>query len=198
MAKRYGNYYTLRDLLAKGCNPRAIRLLLLSTHYRQQFNFTFSALDAAKSAIERVENLLRRLKDVRSTKSLGRATDLTKEFQNKFGDSMDDDLNVSLALASFFDFVRDLNNLIDVNGLSTEEAKRIETLLTDLDRVLGILGEEEEENLPQKVQELLNKREEARKNKNWKTSDELRNQLREMGYLIEDTAQGTRLRREKD
>ena len=198
MAKRYGNYYTLRDLLAKGCDPRAIRLLLLSTHYRQQFNFTFSALDAAKSAIERVENLLRRLKDVRSTKSLGRATDLTKEFQNKFGDSMDDDLNVSLALASFFDFVRDLNNLIDVNGLSTEEAKRIETLLTDLDRVLGILGEEEEENLPQKVQELLKKREEARKNKNWKTSDELRNQLREMGYLIEDTAQGARLRKEKD
>ena len=198
MAKRYGNYYTLRDLLAKGCDPRAIRLLLLSTHYRQQFNFTFSALDAAKSAIERVENLLRRLKDVRSTKSLGKATDLTKEFQNKFGDSMDDDLNVSLALASFFDFVRDLNNLIDANGLSTEEAKRIETLLTDLDRVLGILGEEEEENLPQKVQELLNKREEARKNKNWKTSDELRNQLREMGYLIEDTAQGARLRKEKD
>ena len=198
MAKRYGNYYTLRDLLAKGCDPRAIRLLLLSTHYRQQFNFTFSALDAAKSAIERVENLLRRLKDVRSTKSLGKATDLTKEFQNKFGDSMDDDLNVSLALASFFDFVRDLNNLIGANGLSTEEAKRIQTLLTDLDRVLGILGEEEEENLPQKVQELLKKREEARKNKNWKTSDELRNQLREMGYLIEDTAQGARLRKEKD
>jgi cysteinyl-tRNA synthetase len=198
MAKRYGNYYTLRDLLGKNCDPRAIRFLLLSTQYRQQFNFTFEALEAAKSGIERIENLMRRLHDVSGANTPGKAEALIERAQSQFGVAMDDDLNSNGALASVFDFVREVNNLIDANMLSVEEAKKVQAFLAEFDAVFGILGEVKKETLPQEAQELVTKREEARKAKDWKTADEVRQQLKAMGFVIEDTAQGLRWRRDKN
>ncbi len=198
MAKRYGNYYTLRDLIDKNCDPRAIRFLLLSTHYRQQFNFTFEALEAAKSGIERIENLLHRLHDVSDIESHEKAEELIERAKNQFGNAMDDDLNTNVALASVFDFVREVNNLIDANTLSIEEARKVQTFFAEFDAVFGILGEVKKETLTQEAQELVAKREEARKAKDWKTADELRQQLKAMGFVIEDTAQGVRWRRDKN
>ena len=198
MAKRYGNYYTLRDLIGKNCDPRAIRFLLLSTHYRQQINFTFEALEAAKSAVERIENLLRRLNDVSGTSTLGKIEQLIEKVQSQFGDAMDDDLNTNVALASLFDFVREVNNLIDTNMLTIAEAKQAQKFLASLTKVFGILGEVEEETLPQEAQELIAKREEARKAKDWKKADELRQRLRAIGFVIEDTTQGVRWHRNKN
>ena len=198
MAKRFGNYYTLRDLLAKGCNPKAIRYLLLSTHYRQQFNFTFEGLAAADSAIERLANIMRRLLDANGESSGGKIAELTNAVQGCFGDAMDDDLNVNLALASLFDFVRDVNNLIDANKVSKAEAEQVYSLLSSFDSVLGVVGEiAREEALPKEAQLIIAKREEARKAKDWKTADELRQKLKTMGVIVEDTAQGVRWRREK-
>jgi cysteinyl-tRNA synthetase len=198
MAKRFGNYYTLRDLLAKGCDPMAIRYLLLSTHYRQQFNFTFDALEAAKSAIERLTSVMRRLHDADGRGSGLALTELTCKVETCFGDAMDDDLNVSVALASLFDFVRDINNLLDANAVSKQEAEQVYSLLSGIDKVLGIVGKlEKEEPLPKAAQELIAKREEARKAKDWKTADTLRQQLKAMGIVIEDTVQGVKWRIEK-
>ena len=198
MAKRYGNYYTLRDLLAKGCDPKAIRYLLLSTHYRQQFNFTFEGLDAAKSAVERLTNLMRRLRDVNGESSGEKLAQLTSQVERCFGEAMDDDLNVNVAFASMFDFVRDVNNLIDANKLTKTEAEQVYSLLASFDKLLGVVGEvSKEEVLSMEAQELISKREEARKAKDWKTADELRQKLKAMGIIVEDTAQGVRWRREK-
>ena len=124
MAKRLGNFYTLRDLLAKGLDPLAIRYLLLSTHYRQQFNFTFEGLDAAKGAIERLANLQRRLQDANGKSNPEEIKQLTNKIQTCFAEALNDDLNISIALASLFDFVRDINNLLDANALSKEEARK--------------------------------------------------------------------------
>jgi cysteinyl-tRNA synthetase len=198
MAKRFGNFYTLRDLLKMGFDPKAIRYLLLSTHYRQQFNFTFEGLEAAKSAIERLENLLRRLQDANGKSSGEKFIALVSNVQACFGDAMDDDLNVNVALASLFDFVRDVNNLLDAEALSREEADQVYSLLKGFDKVLGVIGEvAKEETLPKEAQELIGKREEARKAKDWKTADTIRQQLRAMGILVEDTPQGVRWRIEK-
>jgi len=198
MAKRFGNFYTLRDLLKKGCDPMAIRYLLLSTHYRQQFNFTFEGLEAAKSAIERLTNVMRRLQDADGKGRALAITELTCKVETCFGDAMDDDLNVSVALASLFDFVRDTNNLLDANAISKQEAAQVLSLLSGFDKVLGVVGKiEKKETLPKEAQELITKREEARKAKNWKTADALRQQLKTMGIIIEDTAQGIRWRLEK-
>jgi cysteinyl-tRNA synthetase len=197
MAKRFGNFYTLRDLLAKGYDPIAIRYLLLSTHYRQQFNFTFEGLEAAKSAVERLRNFVRRLHDA-DGKKCKEVSALTEKLEACFGGSMDDDLNISVALASLFDFVRDINNLLDSNSVSKAEAADIRGLMMRIDEVLGVIGKvEAEEALPKDIDAIVQKREEARKAKNWKEADAIRAQLKAMGIVLEDTAQGVRWRREK-
>lgn len=197
MSKRYGNFYTLRDLLQKGCNPLAIRYLLLSTHYRQQFNFTFEGLNAAKSAIERLANLQRRLQDANGSPSGEKLAQLIRAVQAGFGEAMDDDLNVSVALAALFEFVREINNLLDANALSKDEATKVAQLIAGFDSVLGVIPKASEESLPKEAEALIKKREEARKAKDWKTADEARQQLKAMGITIEDTQQGIRWKREK-
>jgi cysteinyl-tRNA synthetase len=198
MAKRYGNFYTLRDLLKMGHDPRAIRYLLLSTHYRQQFNFTFEGLEASKGAIERLSNLMRRLQDAGGENSGEKLAQLMRKVQTCFGEAMDDDLNISVALAALFDFVRDVNNLLDADALSRDEAEQVYALMAGFDKVLGVIGEVEVEvALPKEAEELIRKREEARKAKDWKTADAIRQQLKAMGIAIEDTAQGVRWKIEK-
>jgi cysteinyl-tRNA synthetase len=198
MAKRYGNFYTLRDLLGKGYDPVAIRYLLLSTHYRQQFNFTFEGLEASKGAVERLRNLMHRLQDTDGKASGEKIAELMREVQVDFGEAMDDDLNVSVALAALFDFVRDVNNLLDADALSRDEAKQVIALMAGFDRVLAVIGEiSKEKTLPKEAEELIRKREEARKAKDWKTADAIRQQLKAMGLIVEDTAQGVRWRSEK-
>jgi cysteinyl-tRNA synthetase len=198
MSKRFGNFYTLRDLLAKGYDPIAIRYLLMSTHYRQQFNFTFEGLESAKGAVNRLRNFVRRLHDTDGEDSKGKVATLTAKLEACFGGSMDDDLNVGLALASLFDFVRDINNLLDANTVSKAEAAQVGGLMMRLDEVLGVVGTVEvEEALPMDIDALVQKREAARKAKNWKEADAIRTQLKAMGIVLEDTAQGVRWHKEK-
>jgi cysteinyl-tRNA synthetase len=198
MAKRFGNFYTLRDLLAKGYDPIAIRYLLLSTHYRQQFNFTFEGLEAAKGAVDRLRNFVRRLHDADGKGSGEKIAVLTSKLEACFGGSLDDDLDIGTALASLFDFVREANNLLDVNAVSKAEASEVGGLIMQFDAVLGVIGEVPmEEALPAEVDALVQKREEARKAKNWKEADAIRAQLKSMGIVLEDTAQGVRWRKEK-
>ena len=198
MSKRFGNFYTLRDLLAKGYDPIAIRFLLMSTHYRQQFNFTFEGLESAKGAVDRLRNFVRRLHETDGKESKGKVATLTAKLEACFGGSMDDDLNVALALASLFDFVREVNNLLDANIVSKSEASDLGGLMMRFDEVLGVIGKVEvEEPLPSEIDALVQKRESARKTKNWKEADAIRTQLKEMGIVLEDTAQGVRWHKEK-
>jgi len=111
---------------------------------------------------------------------------------------MDDDLDINTALASLFNFVREVNRLIDQNKLSKEEAEKVRKLMLNFDKVLGVIGEEEkEEELPKEIMELIQKREEARKRKDWKTADEIREKLRQMGIILEDTPKGVKWRKIK-
>jgi cysteinyl-tRNA synthetase len=199
MAKKLGNYYTLRDLLKKGYDPIAIRYLLLSTHYRQQFNFTFEGLEAAKGAVERLRNFVRRLQNADGKGDNAQVEELLRQTQESFGCAMDDDLNISVALAALFDFVREVNNLLDKDAVSRSEAEAAGRFMADLDKVLGVIGkvEPEPEALPKGAEKLIAKREEARKAKDWATADALRLKLKEMGVVVEDTAQGVKWRLEK-
>ncbi len=198
MAKRLGNFYTLRDLLEMGHDPIAIRYLLLSTHYRQQFNFTFEGLSASENAIERLRNFIRRVKGANGRDSGKRLTNLVERVQKDFGDAMDDDLNISVALAAIFDFVRDTNNLLDTEAISKNEALKIYDLIAGFDKVLGVIGDVKNEgNLTKEAEGLIKKREEARKQKDWQTADSIRQKLKEMGIEIEDTSKGVRWKMSK-
>lgn len=198
MAKRLGNFFTVRDLTAKGYEPVAIRYLMMSTHYRQQLNFTFEGLDAAKKTLDRLTNFMHRLLEANGTANGDGIQQLMEKVQKGFEEAMDDDLNISIALAHVFDFVRDVNNLLDSNLVSREQAREIHNLMLRFDKALSVIGEVyKEEKLPKDAEELISRREEARKAKDWKTADQIREQLKTMGIVIEDTAQGVRWRTEK-
>ena len=198
MSKRFGNFYTLRDLLSKGYDPITIRYMLISTHYRQQFNFTLEGLESSKAAIERLRNFVRRLHETDGTTSPEKVANLTTKLETCFSGAMDDDLNIGVALSSLFDFVREINSLLDTNLVSKAQAAEIGGLMMRIDGVLGVIGKVEmKEALPQDIDALVQKREEARKAKNWKEADAIRAQLKEMGIVLEDTAQGIRWHKEK-
>jgi cysteinyl-tRNA synthetase len=198
MSKRFGNFYTLRDLLARGYDPIVIRYLLMSTHYRQQFNFTFEGLESAKAAVDRLRNFVRRLHEADGKESSGKVANLTAKAEACFGGSMDDDLNIGIALASLFDFVREINSLLDANTVSKSEAANIGGLMMKFDAVLGVIGKVEvEEALSADIDALVQKREVVRKAKNWIEADKIRVQLKALGIVLEDTAQGVRWHKEK-
>ena len=198
MGKSLGNYYTLSDMIAKGYEANALRYVLLSTHYRQQLNFTFEGLEAAKNAIERLLNFVRRLMQADGKGCGEKIKQLMDRVQKDFEEAMDEDLNIGPALAALFDFVRDVNKLMDDNMLSREEAQEVYKLMMRFDKVLGVIGEaKKEEKLPKEAEELIQKREGARKAKDWKAADKIREQLKAMGVIIEDTPQGVKWRIEK-
>ncbi len=128
----------------------------------------------------------------------GKVTTLTEKLETCFGGSMDEDLDIGTALASLFDFVREINNLLDANMISKSEASEVGGLMMLLDEVLGVIGKVEvEEALTADIDAMVQKREAARKAKNWKEADEIRSQLKVMGIVLEDTAQGVRWHKEK-
>jgi cysteinyl-tRNA synthetase len=192
MAKRLGNFYTLRDLLEKRWNPVVIRYLLISTHYRQQLNFTFEGLEASKNALQRLYDFMDDLKDVQlvsgKNPEVGR---IIEKARQGFEESLDDDLNISGALAAVFDLVRDINRLVRENRVSKEDAASVLEFMCRIDAVLGVL-KKPEATLEDKAEELIKKRDQARAEKNWQMADQIRKELLEMGINLEDTASGTK------
>lgn len=192
MSKSLGNFYTLRDLLDKGFNPAAIRWVLLATHYRQPNNFTFDAVDAAEQSLRRIRDFRLRLKDVYGDGE--DAADAIEAAESAFGAALDDDLNISAALAVVFDFIRDTNKLIDENRLSAQGARNVEALLDRLDTVTGLFGGGDEE-APQEILDKVNERQQARRSKDFARADAIRNELAAAGWIIEDTPDGPRVKR---
>ncbi|MBI2129137.1 cysteine--tRNA ligase [Candidatus Woesearchaeota archaeon] len=193
MSKSLGNFYTLRDVISKGYKPKAIRYLLISNHYRQQLNFTFDELKAAESTVEKFRDFVLSLKDHKEVKkeSSKKAKNLIKRAKTEFESAMDDDLNISVALASLFDFMREINILLANREISEKDAKDALDFIFSADKVLGIM-EEKEEALPSAVKKLIDERETARKNKNWAEADRIRAELLKKGIQLMDTPEGVR------
>jgi cysteinyl-tRNA synthetase len=191
MSKSLGNFYTLRDLLAKGHDPTAIRYQLLATHYRQPLNFTLEGIDAAKEAIRRLRDFRRGLQSRASSRVGGKGRDdpalppVLERAARDFQTAMDDDLNTSAGTAAIFDMVREVNRL-ELGGAAAASAL---ALLRRFDSVLSVLGDEGE--VDQEVERLIQEREEARGRRDFARADEIRAALRARGIVLEDTPQGT-------
>jgi cysteinyl-tRNA synthetase len=204
MSKSKGNFYTLRDLLTKGLDARAIRHALVSAHYREQLNFTVEGVHAAKAALVRIDEMLLKLHELTGggkeermgEREKGRvgesaaAEKLLADFQT----AMDDDLNSSAAFAALFEFVRETNKRIAEKKISAREAQALLAAWEKLDGVLG-LGMPQSSEAPPEIQQLLEQRQQARKAKDFKRADQLRDELKAKGWLIEDTPQGARLKK---
>jgi len=197
MSKSLGNFYTLRDLLEKGHGPREIRFLLLSAHYRTKLNFTEKGLKSAKKTLSALEGFVSSLKSARGRETK-KVSSLVKKAKKVFESAMDDDLNIPKALSGLFGFVREINALASRGRLGKKNAREVLDFVLGLDRVLGLnLADAEEKWIPPKdtsgeVKELILKREEFRKEKNWQEADKIRNLLKKKGILLEDTKQGPR------
>ena len=197
MSKSLGNFYTLRDLLQKGYTGKQVRYMLMQTHYKTQLNFTFAGVEAVKGSLQRLQDFIQRLLEIRQPTSSGLVKPVLDKAFSDFAQALADDLNVSAALAALFDMVRELNALGDADRIGKEEEAHLalETL-KQFDKVLGILSFEKAiEAIPPDLEEALAKRIEARKQKNWSLADSLRDLITSRGYVIEDTPDGARLKR---
>jgi cysteinyl-tRNA synthetase len=189
MSKSLGNYFTLRDLLAKGCTGREIRYLLLTAHYRESFNFTMEGLQGARGALARLDECLAKLKAVAGAV----VAEPDSDWLGQFSGAMDDDLNVSAAWRVVFDWVREANRRLTEGGLQPSEAAAALAAWQRVDSVFRI-GTKAEAEAPADVLALLDKRQAARKAKDFQRADALRAELKTRGWLIEDTPKGARLK----
>ncbi len=190
MSKSLGNYFTLRDLVAKGFSGREIRFLLLSAHYRESFNFTLEGLGAARGALGRLDECLSKLKGL----AAGQEPEGEAGIVGKFSQAMEDDFNVSKAWGIVFDWVRDANRAMASGTLPPAQAASLLAAWQRLDGVLG-LGAEKTAEAPAEILALLAEREAARKSKDFKRSDAIRNDLKAQGWFIDDTPAGAKVRR---
>jgi len=205
MSKSLGNFFTLRDLFAKGNKPSTIRYLLMSVPYRRQLNFTGDSLKQAESSVERLRNFVSRLK----TEKFGAGSNpkiekLAASSETDFDAGLSDDLNTAFALAAVFDLVRDVNTAMDRGEFLQQDAPRIVAAMEKFDAILSLLTDNDAEKLAsvgfapkqarmpaEQIEALIEQRNAAKKRRDFQQSDEIRQQLADSGILVEDSKDGS-------
>jgi cysteinyl-tRNA synthetase len=204
MSKSAGNFFTVRDLLDAGSNPSnksydpmAIRYALLSVHYRSRLNFKFDSLAQAESSLQRITDFVIRCGEESGEVNNPQVESLIEQSRNAFIKVMDDDLNIPQGLAVLFEFVSEIYRRLESGSIGKAAAQACCQFVFELDRVLGLQLEKRSASgdLEPELQALIDERAQARKDKNWKRSDEIRQELIAKGIVIEDTPQGLRWKR---
>jgi cysteinyl-tRNA synthetase len=196
MSKSLGNFYTLRNLLEKGFSGIQVRYLLLQTHYRTQLNFTLQGLQGAKNSLDRVHDFAGRLQEIVIDGQLRSLfQQLVEQSIHDFSLNLADDLNISAALSVIFDLIREVNSQIDKQEVTKSDALYLLDKLKELDKVLGFIFVDTQSLIPKEMQDLLEKRQEARKAKDFALADAIRNEILKKGYIIEDTKGPARLKK---
>lgn len=197
MSKSENNFVTAREALTK-YNSDVIRFLMLSGHYRTQINFSAELLDSAKSSVERLYNCINNLENLIKEVTIKESDDLEKsyldslgKYREKFIEKMDDDFNTADGISVIFDLIKDINNNVNINS-SIELCEGALSLIRELGAPLGILQKTEEKSIEAEIQELIDKRQEARKNRDFALADKIRDDLKSRNIILEDTPQGVR------
>ena len=196
MSKSKGNYYTFRDLAAKGFSPAAVRYFLLSVPYRKQLNFNFEALRGAEKTVEGLQDFRRRLSGANAEPgSNEKLHEATRRALAEFEAGMDDDLNTSIALAAIHNLTREVNTAIARKQLPADNKRELLELIDRIDSVLNIFGKDQTEMLDSEIQTLIDERQEARRRREFARADEIRDELSNRGIVLEDTKDGVRWKR---
>jgi cysteinyl-tRNA synthetase len=193
MSKSRGNYYTFRDVAAKGYSAGAVRYFLLSVPYNKQINFTFDALAGAEKTVAGLRDFRARLSEARTSPGLNdELHEVTVRAAQEFEEGMDDDLNTSVALAVIHNLTRVVNTALARKKLQEDNKHELLDLLKRFDSVLNIFGTEQQEMLDSEIQTLIDERQEARRRRDFRRGDEIRDELAERGIVLEDTKDGVR------
>ncbi len=196
MSKSKGNFFTFRDLREQGYSPLAIRYLLMSVPYGKQLNFTFEGLQGAESTVDRLKNFRGLVKDARTVPGTDPAVRAVIDKQlSDFEAAMDDDLNTAVALAAVHNLVREINTVLASDGLKADDREAVLNAIAAFDSVLGIFGPESDEMLDAEIEALIRERQDARRNRDFARSDEIRDTLAAQGIILEDTKDGVRWKR---
>lgn len=200
MSKSLNNFFTAREILEK-YDADVIRMFMLSGHYRTQINFSLELLDSTKAALDRIynsianlENLLDEVKIEKLTESEKEYTKTLNSYKEKYIEKMDDDFNTADAISVIFDLVREINTNIGADS-SKEMVKYSLNLIRELGNPLGMLQESKRGTIEEEIEKLIEKRQQARKDKDWALSDKIRDDLKAQGIILEDTPQGVRWKR---
>jgi len=193
MSKSLGNFITVADALKK-YSPEILRLWIASTHYRKPLDYNEKDLEAVKNKVEKISSTLKKIKESVNKAKVNKPIFLKQieKLREQFFEAMEDDLNTPLALTYFFKIISLINKHIDEKKFSKKDLQNSEKIIYELGEFFQIIPELKEEKLPKEVKELIKEREEARKKGDWKTADEMRNKIRELGYAIEDTDSGVK------
>lgn len=189
MSRSLNNVISIEDLEKQGYYGSEIRFFLLSAHYRKPLNFTFGALDTAKNTVRKLNGFIQRLIRYRPGAGFPDTDQCIYDVSQSFTNAMDDDLNVSAALASLFEFVRKISLPLAQTRLNHKERDHILAVMKRMDDVLGVMSFEEE-IISEDVRKLLQEREALRQAGQWKESDDIRDRLLTMGIEISDTPEG--------
>jgi len=196
MSKSKGNYYTFRDIAAKGYSPAAIRYFLLSVPYNKQLNFTFDALAGAEKTVASLRDFRARLSEAKTEP--GSNDELHQAAEKAlcdFEEGMDDDLNTSVALAVVHNLSREVNTALARKKVKSENQRELLEVIDRIDTVLNIFGKGQREMLDSEVQALIDDRQEARRRRDFGRADEIRRELADRGIILEDTKDGVRWKR---
>jgi len=196
MSKSKGNYYTFRDIAAKGFSPSAIRYFLLSVPYNKQLNFTFDALAGAEKTVASLRDFRARLSEAKTEPGLN--DELHQAAQKaliEFEAGMDDDLNTSVALAAVHNLSREVNTALARKKVKADNQRELLEVIDRIDTVLNIFGKGQREMLDSEVQTLIDERQEARRRRDFARADEIRVELADRGIILEDTKDGVRWKR---
>lgn len=203
MSKSLGNFYTLEDVMKMVKNPLALRYLFLQAHYRSKLDFTKASIRGAERTLEAIYDLIVRLKEVNNTvvniAGIRSPVDVDKHIRNtkkSFFQAMENDINTPLALSRLFIFIHAIGSDQDVRNYTIKEARKILTFLYDIDKIFGLgFQDVKEEKLPANIQKLIDEREKARAEKDFKKADVIREKTLKLGFELEDTPQGVRWKR---
>ena len=200
MSKSKGNFFTVRDILQE-YEGEVMRFFLLSGHYRGPIDFSRELMDQAKNGLTRMRNAKSNLEYLAQSGGEGPMTQAEADelealgkYREKFIEAMDDDLNTADAISAIFELIRDVNTAVK-DGATKEFAGKALDLLMELATVLGLLQVEEEKGVDDEIQKLVDERQAARKAKDFKRADEIRDMLKAQGIILEDTPQGVKITR---
>jgi cysteinyl-tRNA synthetase len=196
MSKSKGNYYTYRDIAAKGFSPAAIRYFLLSVPYNKQLNFTFDALAGAEKTVSSLRDFRARLSEAKTEPgSNEKLRETAARALREFEEGMDDDFNTSVALAVVHNFSREVNTALARKQVKADNQRELLEVIDRIDTVLNIFGEQKRDILDSEIQALLDERQEARHRRDFHRADEIRTELADRGIILEDTKDGVRWKR---